>query len=189
MRKLIIAAHISLDGYLAGPHGEMDWIYVDEEILNYTVNITNQADAAIYGRVTFQMMDAYWPNAGDQPGASLHDRDHSAWYNRVEKYVLSNTLELDRPKTTVLSGNIAEKIEAIKSEEGKALLMFGSPRAAQSLLQLNLVDELWLFINPIVLGKGMPLFNDPDHVKKLKLIESKVMASRNIEVHYEVSRD
>ena len=186
MRKLILSVHMSLDGFVAGPNGEMDWIQADEELFNYIVKLTNQADAAIYGRVTYQMMDAYWPTAAEQPNPSQHDIDHAAWYNRVEKYVLSETLTLSKSKTTIISGDIAEKVTSIKSQPGESILMFGSPTAAHSLLHLNLVDELWLFLNPILLGQGIPLFQDISKPMRLNLIESQVFSTGVSEMHYQV---
>lgn len=184
MRNLILSVHMSLDGFVCGPNGEMDWIHVDDDLFNYIVNLTNRSDAAIYGRVTFQMMDAYWPTAAEQPNASKHDIDHSTWYNRVEKYVLSNTLTTSNPNVTVLSGDIATKIKEIKSQPGESLLMFGSPSAAHSLMQFDLVDELWIFVNPIILGEGKPIFINFGQPKKLELIESQTFASGIIELHY-----
>lgn len=186
MRNLIVSVHMSLDGFVCGPNGEMDWIHVDDELFNYIVNLTNRADAAIYGRVTFQMMDAYWPSAAQQPDASKHDIEHSKWYNQVDKYVLSNTLTISKPKVTVLSGDIASKVKAIKSEPGESILMFGSPSAAQALMKLDLVDELWIFMNPVLLGEGKQIFMNRNHEKRLELIESQVFSSGIIELHYRV---
>ena len=73
MRKIVLFMHTSLDGFTAGPNGEMDWIIVNEEMFDIAKEQTEQADTALYGRVTYQMMDAYWPTAGDKPGASKHD--------------------------------------------------------------------------------------------------------------------
>jgi dihydrofolate reductase len=93
MRKIVVFMHTSLDGFVAGPNGEMDWITVDEEIFDYASGRTNESDTALYGRVTYQMMEAYWPTAADQPGATKHDKEHSAWYNKVLKVVLSKTMK------------------------------------------------------------------------------------------------
>lgn len=188
MRKLILSVHMSLDGFVAGLGGEMDWIHPDEELLNYIVNLTNRSDAAMYGRVTYEMMDAYWPTAAEQPNPSQHDIDHASWYNRVEKYVLSETLTLTKPKTTIISGDIAEKVTSIKSQSGESILMFGSPSAAHTLMRLNLVDELWIFLVPIVLGNGIPLFEDRSIPMHLNLIESQVFSSGVLELHYQIIR-
>jgi dihydrofolate reductase len=77
MRKIIAFMHISLDGFVAGLNGEMDWIKVDEEIFDYVGKRISEGDTALYGRVTFQMMENYWPGAGDNPAATRHDIEHS----------------------------------------------------------------------------------------------------------------
>src|SRR5689334_21295359 len=92
MRKLISSMHISLDGFVGGPNGEMDWIHVDADLFDFVGKMTDNADAALYGRKTYEMMEGYWPTAGDQPNASKHDIEHSTWYNKVQKIVISNTL-------------------------------------------------------------------------------------------------
>jgi dihydrofolate reductase len=93
MRKLIFFMHTSLDGFVAGLNGEMDWIKVDEAMFDFIGTMTDQADTALYGRVTYQMMESYWPTAGEQPNASKHDIEHSRWYNKVTKIVLSKTIK------------------------------------------------------------------------------------------------
>ena len=85
--------HVTLDGFVAGPNGEMDWITVDDEIFDYAGDRTDHADTALYGRVTYEMMEGYWPTAADQAGATKHDKQHAAWYNKVAKVVLSRTLK------------------------------------------------------------------------------------------------
>src|SRR6476661_3628745 len=92
MRKIISFMHISLDGFVAGPKGEMNWITVNDEIFDHIEQRINQTDTALYGRVTFEMMEGYWPTAADEPDASRHDKEHSKWYKRANKVVLSRTL-------------------------------------------------------------------------------------------------
>src|SRR5438309_10389106 len=117
MRKLVLFMHVSLDGYVAGPNGEMDWITVNEEIFDYAGRRTNEADTALYGRVTYQMMESYWPTAADQPNASRHDIVHSGWYNKVEKVVLSRTMQgQNLPKTTIISSQITDHINDLKQK-------------------------------------------------------------------------
>ena len=102
MRKIISFMHISLDGFVAGLNGEMDWIKVDEEIFDYVGKRINEGDTALYGRVTYQMMENYWPTAADSPTASKHDIEHSKWYNKVHKVVLSKTMkDADLTNTTI----------------------------------------------------------------------------------------
>ncbi len=196
MRKIISFMHISLDGFVAGPNGEMDWIKVDEEIFDYVGKRISESDTALYGRVTYQMMENYWPAAGDQPTASRHDVDHSKWYNKVHKIVLSKTIkDTDLTNTTIISENVSDRINEIK-ESGpasgrigsKEILLFGSPTATHSLLQMNLIDGYWLFVNPIILGRGIPLFVDIKDKIKLNLLNTRQFTCGVTELNYTVDR-
>src|SRR5947209_13607427 len=111
MRKIISFMHISLDGFVAGPNGEMDWIKVDEEIFDYIGKRISESDTALYGRVTYQMMEDYWPTAGEAPTASKHDIEHSKWYNQAQKVVLSKTMkDAGLKNTKIISDNLSDKI-------------------------------------------------------------------------------
>lgn len=159
MRKIVISLHTSLDGFVAGPNGEMDWIKIDDEIFDLVGKFTNEADTGLYGRVTYEMMEAYWPTAADQPGATKHDIEHSAWYNSVQKVVISKSMKGQNiDKTTIISDNVAEEIQKLKNAGDKNIMIFGSPSAVHTLMEHNLVDEYWLFVNPILLGEGIPVF-------------------------------
>lgn len=185
MRSLSFFMHVSLDGYVAGPNGEMGWIKLDEALFDFVGTMTAGADMALYGRVTYEMMQSYWPEAGNKPNASKHDKEHSEWYNRVSKIVLSRSLpESGLPKTTVIANNLAANINAIKAQDGKNILIFGSPRASQSLLNENLIDEFWLFVNPIILGQGRPMFEGVQQQTKLSFVESKTFPCGVIALHY-----
>jgi dihydrofolate reductase len=185
MRNLIFFMHTSLDGFVAGPNGEMNWIKLDDELFDFVATMTANADTALYGRVTYEMMQSYWPTAGEQPNASKHDKEHSAWYNKVSKVVLSNTInETGLTNTKVIGDHLTDNINKIKKQEGKNILIFGSPAASHSLLSLGLIDEFWLFVNPILLGEGKPLFKGINETIKLKLAESKTFACGVIALHY-----
>ena len=190
MRHLIFFMHTSLDGFVAGPNGEMDWINLDDAMFDFVATMTDQADTALYGRVTYEMMQSYWPTAGDDPNASKHDKEHSAWYNKVSKIVLSKTLSakgLDN--TTVISDQLVDNINKIKKQDGKNILIFGSPTASLSLLSHGLIDEFWLFVNPILLGHGTPLFKEVIEKTNLKLVETKTFSSGVVALHYETKRN
>jgi len=185
MRKLIFFMHTSLDGFVAGPNGEMDWLKVDDEMFDFVATMTDKADTALYGRVTYEMMQGYWPKAGEQPNASKHDKEHSAWYNKVSKVVLSTTLsEKGLINTKVISDQLADNINKIKNQAGKNILIFGSPSASHSLLSEGLVDEFWLFVNPVLRGQGRPLFKGITDSIELKLVESKTFSNGVIALHY-----
>jgi dihydrofolate reductase len=185
MRNLIFFMHTSLDGFVAGLNGEMDWINLDESLFDFVGTMTDQADTALYGRVTYEMMQSYWPRAGEEPNATKHDKEHSKWYNKVSKVVLSRTMqETGLHNTKVISDQLSDNINELKQQEGKNIIIFGSPSASQSLLNEGLVDEFWLFVNPIILGHGMPLFKDITGTTKLKFVESKTFACGVIALHY-----
>ena len=186
MRPLVSFMHVSLDGFVAGPNGEMDWIKVDEEIFDYAGQRTSESDTALYGRVTYQMMEAYWPTAADQPNASKHDKEHSAWYSKVDKVIISKTMQGQQlPNTIVISDDIAHRINALKQQGDKEIIIFGSPGASHTLMQHGLIDEFWLFINPIILGQGIPLFKDVQSITKLKLVTSSTFNSGVVCLHYQ----
>ncbi|MEO6869350.1 MAG: dihydrofolate reductase family protein [Ginsengibacter sp.] len=196
MRKIISFAHISLDGFVAGPNGEMNWIKVDEEIFDHVGIRIGNTDTALYGRVTYEMMENYWPAAGDQPDAGKHEIDHSKWYNKAHKIVLSKTMkDADLPNTTVISDNLSERINEIKQSlpalggiGSSEILLFGSPTATHALIQQNLIDGYWLFVNPIILGQGIPLFVDMKNKTKLKLLTTRQFTCGVTEMNYEVDR-
>ncbi|MEI9954840.1 MAG: dihydrofolate reductase family protein [Ferruginibacter sp.] len=185
MRNLIFFMHTSLDGFVAGLNGEMDWINLDEVMFDFVATMTKRADTALYGRVTYEMMQSYWPKAGEKPNATKHDIEHSNWYNSVSKVVLSKTIdETGLHNTKVISGQLRDNINKLKQQEGTNILIFGSPGASQSLLNEGLIDEFWLFVNPIILGKGMPLFKNLTGTTKLKLVESTTFPCGVIALHY-----
>jgi dihydrofolate reductase len=191
MRKIISFMHISLDGFVAGPNGEMNWIKVDEEIFDYVGKRISKGDTALYGRVTYDMMESYWPTAADKPNASKHDIEHSKWYSQVHKVVLSKTMqEAGLNNTTVIGNNLSGRINEIKQQAGEDILLFGSPTATHALIQQGLIDGYWLFVNPIVLGQGIPLFTDIKDKIKLKLLPTTRQFTNGVtELNYLVDRE
>ncbi|WP_413667034.1 dihydrofolate reductase family protein [Mucilaginibacter sp. Mucisp86] len=183
MRNLVLFMHISLDGFAARTDGAMNWIKVNNEMFDYANDRAWAADTALYGRNTFEMMDAYWPTAGDKPNASKHDIDHSIWYNKTLKYVVSETAEQqDTDKTRFIRGDVKTQVENLKKQDGDEIIMFGSPGLARYLMNKGLIDEFWLFVNPIVLGAGIPLFADTEI--KLKLKKSDTFADGVVALNY-----
>lgn len=183
-RKIILSMHVSLDGYVAGPKGEMDWIRFDDELFRFVGTMTDEADTGLYGRKTWEIMDNYWPTADQRPGAGEHERQHSEWYRRVTKVVISNSMKgQELPRTRIFSGNIAEQVQQLKQEPGANIIIFGSPGASQVLIANGLVDEYHLFINPIAINNGIPLFRQKEHVK-LKLAATKPYECGVTWLHY-----
>jgi len=185
MKNVILFVHTSLDGYVAGLQGEMDWIVVDNEIFDFVTRLTDEADMALYGRVTYEMMEGYWPTAGEQPNASKHDIEHAKWYNHVAKIVLSKTMVGKQvANTQIISDHLVDEINRLKQGKGKNILVFGSPGASHALMAEGLVDGYWLFMNPILLGQGVPVFKNIKDRDVLTLIESHTFSSGVIALHY-----
>jgi len=181
--------HLSLDGFVAGPNGEMDWIKIDDEIFDHVGKRISEGDTALYGRVTYQLMESYWPTAADKPNATQHDIEHSKWYSKVHKVVLSKTMkEAGLSNTTIISDNLPESINKIKQQAGGDILLFGSPTATHSLIQQNLIDGYWLFVNPIILGQGIPLFKNIKDKIKLQLLTTRQFTSGVTELNYTIDQ-
>lgn len=164
--------HISLDGFVAGPQGEMDWILFNAEIGDYVKNATDEADTVLYGRVTYGMMESYWPTAADQPGASKHDIEHAQWVKKAQKIVFSSSLKTTNWENTRIEKDIPATVAHLKEQPGKNLLLIGSPRIAHAMMDLDLIDEYWINVNPIILGAGIPLFRNIRHRTRLELLSS-----------------
>lgn len=184
--------HVSLDGFVAGPNGELSWVKVNDEIFDYVGKRISKGDTAMYGRITYEMMENYWPTAGNKADATRHDIEHSKWYSKVQKIVLSRTLkEAGLTNTKIISDNLSDSINEIKqsgNHGSEDILLFGSPAATHSLIQLDLIDGYWLFVNPIILGQGIPLFVDIKHRIKLKLLTTRPFACGVTELDYAVDR-
>lgn len=189
MRKIIVSMHVTLDGFVAGTEGEMDWINLDDELFDLVGTFTDKADTALYGRNTFQMMDGYWPTAGDEPNASKHDIQHSSWYNSVNKIVISESMKGFTPdKVEFIGDNIPDEIKKRKALPGRDILIFGSPSACHLLMKHQLIDEYWLFVNTVILGKGIPMFADIQHRTQLQLEETKTFSCGVAALHYKLKQ-
>lgn len=193
MRKIVSFVHVSLDGFVASSDegmASLGWISLSDDLFGYVEQRIQQTDTALYGRVTYQMMESYWPTAADQPAATKHDHEHSRWYKQARKIVLSKTLEeKNHANTKIISSNLTGEITKLKQGTGSEILLFGSPSATHALMAENLIDEYWLFINPILLGQGIPLFKNIKDRTALALVKSKIFASGVVCLHYEVKRD
>ena len=185
MRKIILLMHASLDGFVAGPHGEMDWIIFDDELGMYHDKFIASCDAAIYGRVTFQMMESYWPMAAADPKAGQHQISHANWVNKAEKIVFSTTLKKsDWFNTTIIKDDIEKEMQKRKKQAGKNMILIGSASIAHLFMQHNLIDEYVININPIILGGGIPLFKSITNRKNLQLLSATTFKSGVAGLHY-----
>lgn len=187
MRKLVLLEHVSLDGYLAGPGGDMRWIRFDEELAAQIQPAFDGCDTAVWGRVTYEMMAGYWPTAADEPGASDHDRQHGAWVNAATKLVFSRTLERapwgESGQATIVPEDPGTAIARLKTQPGGDMVLIGSASIARACISADLVDDYWLDVIPIVLGGGTRLFPDGANVP-LKLVASRQLASGVLALRY-----
>jgi dihydrofolate reductase len=185
MRNVVWLMHVSLDGFVAGPNGEIDWVIFDDDLIEDVQGLVNTADTALFGRVTYQLMEGYWPTAADSPTATKHDLDHSRWLNPAPKIVFSRTLKnVQWQNTRIVKDHIGEEIARVKKQPGKNLILFASPTLGSTFMNLNLIDEYFFNINPIVLGKGTPLFRDQNEMRRLKLLESKAYTNGVVSLRY-----
>ncbi|MFL9843848.1 dihydrofolate reductase family protein [Flavobacterium rhizosphaerae] len=168
MRKIIALLHVSLDGFATNANGEMNWIKFDEELFDFVGKLTDNADTALYGRITYEMMDAYWPGAADKPNATKHDIEHSEWYNNVNKVIVSGSMKgTEKNKTTFIGDNVTEAIKELKQQEGGNILLLGSPSVLRLLTKHNIIDEYLLFVNPVLLGNGIAAY--PENIEMTTL--------------------
>ncbi|HEU5052673.1 MAG TPA: dihydrofolate reductase family protein [Hanamia sp.] len=164
MRDINLIVQISLDGFVAGIKGEFDNFTQGEETLEFVCNITDTADAAMFGRISYQLLESDWPTAGSKPGATKNIIKYSDWYNSASKIIFSRTLLKDNLKNaTIISGNLLPQINKIKEQNGKDILIFGSPTIAHELMNLNTIDNIWLIVHPVIFGDGIPLFRTRNH--------------------------
>jgi dihydrofolate reductase len=200
MRKLILKMSITLDGFVAGPNGEMDWVFKtgSEDGKAWTVDRIRQAGAHLMGRKTFTDMAAYWPNSSEafaapmneipkivfskkgfdpsQQGESTGALKDAIRANRADGANTVSTLPASakswaQPK--VITGDLAEALRDLKNESGKALLAHGGAGFAQNLVATGLVDELWFLTHPVAIGQGLGLFAHLKRPAYLKLIETR----------------
>ena len=172
MRKVIYQNMSSLDGFFEGANKwEIDWHVVGEEFNETAINWLKSYDALIFGRVTYLGMASYWPT----PEALKNDPIVAGLMNKIPKIVFSSSLDkAEWNNTRVVNGDAAVEIARLRSQPGKDMAIFGSADLASELIQKNLIDEYRIFINPVVLGQGSPLFKGLQGRLHLKLVDSKI---------------
>ena len=181
MRNVIASEMVSLDGYFAGPNGEIDWFVWNKDSEKYAIELANSVDTILFGRVTYEMMANYWPSASPPTdNAVIIDK-----MNSLPKIVFSRTLE--RPEwnnTRLIKENIAEEILRMKKQPGRDMVIYGSGRIVSFLLNHDLIDEMHLLVNPVVLGSGKPLFTNIAYRHKMSLVGTSSFGSGVVALHY-----
>ncbi|WP_417352211.1 dihydrofolate reductase family protein [Flavobacterium alkalisoli] len=182
MRKLKLQVQMSVDGYIAGPNGEMDWMVWDwdEEIKKYVTNLTESVDCIVLGRKLAEGFIGYWEGQYNDP-ATIED---ARKLHETPKVVFTNTIKENPWNNTSLAHNLITDIKKLKEENGKDVIAYGGGIFVSSLIKEGLIDEFYLFVNPTILGKGMPIFEKLDNRQSLKLLESKSFACGITVLHY-----
>lgn len=185
MRKLVLFMHVSLDGFATDTKDGLDWISYDSELQEYADGIVATVGSPVYGRVTYELMAGYWPKVLTDPNENEHSKAHAQWVDKVTKIVFSKTMKTaDWNNTIVINDNITEEINKLKQQPGKDLVIFGSPGLAHSLMELDLIDEYQLTLNPILLGNGKPVYQNIQSKTNLTLVKATLLESGVIGLHY-----
>ena len=163
MRRLVMWNLMSLDGYLAGPGGDISWFndVWGPELEQFSIEQGKEIGALLFGRVTYELMTGYWPTAEKSEIAD--------YMNALPKYVFSRTLKrADWANTTLLTGDATAEVAKLKHADGKDIFLFGSADLSSHVLPL--FDELRIGVAPFFLGSGSPLFKKQEKKAKLKLL-------------------
>lgn len=187
MRTLIQLAHVSLDGYLTGPDGSMDFITFDPELADYIYPTIQGVGTSVYGRTTYELMEGYWPGRLGAADATPHEQAHARWYADVPKIVASRTLPARTGAVTIAGEDIVATVAAAKRAPGGELMLFASPTLARALGAADLIDEWRLTWQPVILGGGLPLFG-PRERRRCELRSSRTFRSGVIATHHVARR-
>jgi dihydrofolate reductase len=182
MRNLIYSMTVSLDGFIAGPDGQIDWSAPDEELHRFHNQRARELGAHLCGRRLYEVM-TYWETADQNPSAAEHELEFARIWQQLPKIVFSRTLTEVQGNSRLAAGGIAEEVGKLKQQPGKDLAVGGAGLAA-GCIQLGLVDEYQLFVSPVVLGGGTPFFPPLDERINLELVETRTFGSRVTYVRY-----
>jgi dihydrofolate reductase len=182
MRKIFLFMVVTADGYYEGPNQEFDWPNVDDEFNEFAVQQLDEVDTLLFGRATYEGMASYWPT----PEAKQNDPVVTDAMNSIAKVVVSRTLDkAEWNNSRLVKDNVAEEIRRLKEQPGKDIAIFGSNNLTLNLLDMGLVDELRIMVNPIVLGAGNSVFTSAKQRINLKLLKTRAFSSGNVLLYYE----
>lgn len=181
MGNVISNMMLSVDGYVEGADGTIDWHRADGEHSAYAAQLLDSAGALLFGRVTYELMASYWPT--DEAAAS--DPAIAERMNRMPKIVFSRTIDRVSWQNTALTAEASmEEVSRLKRQFDKPLLILGSAKLMSSFANLGLVDEYHVIVNPVALGKGTPLFQGLRDRLHLELIAATPFRSGNVLLRY-----
>ncbi len=180
MNKLTVFNQVTLDGYFAGENGDISWAHSDKDDAEWKAFVAANANCdgmLLFGRVTYELMVAYWPT----PAALKNDPEVAKGMNARPKIVFSRTLDkASWNNTRLVKGDMATEIRKLKAEPGRNMTILGSGSIVSQLTQGGLIDEYQIVLNPVVLGKGRTMFDGIKQKPKLTLIRSKPFRNGNV---------
>ncbi len=184
MRKIVFMMSVSLDGFFEGPDRELDWQLVDVELHQHFNEWLAAAGAFLDGRVTYELMAGYWPTADQDPGASAPVIEFARIWRDMPKFVFSRTLEQAGWNTTIVREVDPEEIQKLKAQPGGDLVVGGADLAA-AFRAHDLIDEYRIYVQPVLLGRGRPLFQPSDVTARLRLAETRAFGNGVVLLRYE----
>jgi dihydrofolate reductase len=185
MRKVIMFNLITLDGYFEGPNKDISWHQVDDEFNQFAIEQLNSTDGLIFGRLTYELMKAYWPT----PTAVENDPIVAGKMNSLPKFVFSKSLtKVDWNNTQLVKGEAVRELKRLKQQSGRDLFIFGSAVLSSTFTRNRLIDEYRILVNPILLGDGVRLFKGEYGLLKMKLLNTKAFQNGNILLSYQLDQ-
>ena len=183
MRKITLMMSLSIDGFMEGPNRELDWHLVDEELHQHFNDYLRTVGAFLEGRVGHELMADYWPTADQDPESTPQEVEFAAIWRDMPKYVYSRTSEDTSWNTTIVREVVPEEVTALKNQPGGELSIGGADLSA-SFMRLDLIDEYRLYVHPVVIGRGKPLFPTDVHID-LALVETRAFGNGVVMLRYE----
>jgi len=185
MRKLIYSMTVSLDGYIAGPDGAIDWSVPDEDLFRSHLQQVQEIGVHLCGRRLYETM-VYWETAEDEGPLAAEQVEFARTWRALPKVVFSTTLQSVVGNTGLATGGVGEEVARLKEQSGKDIAV-GGTGLARACIKLGLIDEFCLFVSPVVLGGGTPYFPTLDERINLELVETKTFGSRVVYLRYQVA--
>ena len=176
MARLIYSMMVSLDGFVEDAKGDIDWILIDEELHSYANDQQSTVGAYLYGRRMYEIMNRFWPTADTDPSSPGYIIEYARIWKGMPKVVFSKTLDKVEGGSRLVRGDVGHEIKKLKAESGKDLAIGGATLAA-TVVGLGLVDEYQLYVQPVVLGSGTPMFPKSAGRLDLRLLETRRFAS------------
>jgi len=188
LRKIIVSERITLDGFITGPNGEMYWMeeFFDEALANYESELQKTVDTALFGKVTYQGFESYWPKVALDPASPPGLVVYANQLNTMRKIVFSKTLpRVEWTNSTLVKEIVPEEITKLKQEPGRDIVIYGSANIVRTLTNLGLIDTYQLLVYPVVLGRGKPLWSDIRQPVKLSLVSTTTHPSGVVVLSYQ----